>query len=79
MVIHHNHIEGEAGLLFHCTLHGIGNGLFAVENRNNQRSLVGELLFLEVGFQIIVCIHDGTDSLQMVGGGFLHLNLHLTV
>ncbi len=52
MVVDHDDVVLEIGLLAQRTLHGIGDGLLAVEHGNDDRSLVVEILFAEVGLAV---------------------------
>ena len=79
MVVDHDDIIGEVGLLRQGALHGVGNGLLAVEHGNDDRGLTGEFLLVEVGLAVKVGIDDGSHLLEMGCAGTLHLNLHLAV
>ena len=52
VVVHYNDVEGKTGLLLQRTLHGIGNGLLTIVDRNDDRSLHSEVLLVEVGLLI---------------------------
>ena len=52
VVINNDNIEGEVGLLSECRFHCVGHSLHAVVHRNNDRSLVLEVLLVKVGVGI---------------------------
>ena len=79
VVVDHNDIILEARFLAEGRVHGIANGLLAVEDGDDDRSLHIELLFVEIGATVIRGVNLCPDLLQVGGGGLLHLDLHLAV
>ena len=79
MVVDHDDIIREVGLLGQGALHGVGNGLLAIEHGNDDRGLAGEVLLVEVGLAVEVGVDDGSHLLEMGCAGTLHLNLYLAV
>ena len=79
VIIDHNDIELEVGLLPECTAYGIEDGLLAVIDWDDDRSLDLEVLFVEIWSAIERRVYLGSDGSQMGSGGMLHLYLYLAV
>ena len=79
MVVHHDDVELEACFLSQGTLHGISHGLFAVEDGDDDRSLVFKLLLTEVGLAVEGGVYQGAHLAQVLGACLFHLNLHFAV
>ena len=79
MVVHHDDVELETCLLFQGTLHGISHGLFAVEDGDDDRSLVFKLLLTEVWLAVEGGVYQGAHLAQVLGACLFHLYLHLAV
>ena len=79
MVVDDDDVVVERGFLRQCRIHRIADGLLPVVYRYDDRCLVLEILFLEVGRGITVGVHQCPNLPQVVGGSLLHLYLHLTV
>ena len=79
MIVHHNHVKGEARLLRERAFHRVADGLYAVEHGYDDRSLYGEGLLLEVGNLALAGVHPRAYLFQMSRYGTLHLHLHLAV
>ena len=79
VVVHHNNVELEFRLLTQCAVHRVADGLLAVVNGNNHRSLYVELLLVEVGCAIERWVDLCSDCGQMSRSGMLHLYLYLAV
>ena len=79
MVIHHDDVELETGLLLKGTVHGVADGLLTVIDGDNDGGLDIELLFVEVRTTVVGGINLGTDLREMSRGGMFHLYLYLTV
>ena len=79
MVVDDDDIIFKGGLLLQGTADGVGNGLGAVEDGNDDRGLDRELLLAEVGRAVVGGVDLGTDGSQVGRGGLLHLHLHLAV
>ena len=79
MIIYHDNIKLEAGLLTECALHCVSYRLFTVEYRNNDRSLVFKLLLIKIRLSIVIGINQGSHLFEMMGASLLHLYLYLPV
>ena len=79
MVVNDDDIVFEGRFLLQGALHGIGNGLGAVEDGNDDRGLHGKLLLVEVDVAIERRVDLGTDGSQVGRGGLLHLYLYVAV
>ena len=60
MIIYHDNIKLEAGLLTECAFHCVSYRLFTVEYRNNDRSLVFKLLLIKIRLSIVIGINQGS-------------------
>ena len=79
VVVYHNHIELELGLLAQCAVHRIADSLFAVVNGDDYRCLYVKLLLVEVGAAIERWVYLSANGSQMGCCGMFHLNLYLAV
>ena len=79
MVIHHDDVIFERGLLRQSTLHRITNRLGTIVDRNDHRSLHVKFLFVEVYLAIQGGVYQRLYFTQMRRTGLFHLYLHLAV
>ena len=79
MVVDNDDIIFKGGFLFQSTAHGVGNGLGAVVDGNNDGGFYGKLLFGKVGRAVVRRVDLGTNGLQMGCRHLLHLYLYLAV
>ena len=79
MIVDHDDVELEIGFLAQRTLHGIRDGLLSVENRNDHRSLVEEILFAEIRLAIKAGIDECSHLVEMLRANLFHLYLYLSV
>ena len=79
VVIYYNNVKGEGGFLRQSALYGIGNRFLTVKDRDDNRCLYLELLFVEVGHDIISRAHQCSYLLEMCRNGLFHLYLHIAV
>lgn len=79
MVVYHDDVKLEVGLLSQRTLHGISHRLFTVEDGDDDRCLVFKILLTEVGLAVEGGVYQGAHLAQMLGACLFHLNLHLAV
>ena len=79
MVIHHDDIILERGLLRQGALYSILDGLGTIEDGNDNGSLDVELLLVEVNLLILSGIHQCTHFTQMGRTCLLHLDLYFTI
>ena len=79
VVVDHDDIVFEVGLLREGRVDGVADGLLAVVDGDDDGCLYVELLFVEVRTTVVRGVYLGADLRQMGRGSLLHLNLHLTV
>ena len=80
MVVHDNHVEIEVALLRQGAFHRIGDGAFAVADRNDDAARHGPFLRLtRQGIVEFVGSEPGPDGLQVVRDGPFHFELHVAL
>ena len=79
MIVYHDDVKLEVGLLSQRTLHSISHRLFAVEDGDDDRCLVFKILLTEVGLAVEGGVYQGTHLAQILGACLFHLYLHLAV
>ena len=79
MVVHYYYVILECSLLRESRSDSVGDGLGAVENRYNHRSLVREVLLAVVGLHILRRVYRSANLVEVLCRHLLHLYLHLAV
>ena len=79
VVIDHNHIKLEVGLLVQGTVHSIADGLFAIIHGDDDGSFHLELLLVEVWLLIERGLYLGTYLSEMGRSHLFHLYLYLAI
>ena len=79
VVVHHDDIKPEAGLLAEGTLHSIGDGFLTVVHGYDNRSLILKFLLRKVGLPVEMGIHQCPHLVEVLRTCLLHLHLHLAI
>ena len=79
MVVHYYYVILECSLLCKSRSDSVGDGLGAVENRYNHRSLVREVLLAVVGLHIFRRVYRSANLVEVLRCHLFHLYLHLAV
>ena len=79
VVVHHDDVIFECGLLRESRTDCVGDGLRAVEHGYDDRCLEREVLLAVVGLGVLRCVYHSTNLVQVLCGSLFHFYLHLAV